>query len=460
MAKIVRFLGRAADGGNDSSVSVAHHASLNFNATFTAIARVYIDPNFKNPQGESGIVSKADGSGAGGGFWLEFADFNPALKCFRFSMTYGAALSQSAYAANTVLTAGWYHVVVTFDQSLGMENMKVFQNAVRVAAANQNQLMNTNLLNVTIGGITAAGWMLNGYISEIQIYNRVLTEAEINYCYLHPNVPIRRGCVLSLIQDQIDEPAAGTWRDTSPQTGNNGTINNATTHTATNLKSRCNALWFDVGDYLYIQDNPNLSPADLTLETWILLDQRPLAGGWIGKASDIWANLEYALRFVSASGVRPVSFVTNHAVVGVVDTQTAVTDPIDVRQWYHIVATWAQPNKLIYINGVQKATGVVNQPLVGASGSHVIIGGYAFGAGLGFTHTGYMASSRIYDRALTAGEVAYNYNHPQNPVRRGLVVNLSQESIYGSMWRDLSGNNNNAQFVGPVARRMGLLSGR
>jgi hypothetical protein len=55
---------------------------------------------------------------------------------------------------------------------------------------------------------------------------------------------------------------------------------------------------------------------------------------------------------------------------------------------------------------------------------------------------------QIYNRQLSDDEIAYNNSHPNNPKRRGLVLNLTQDSIYGPQWNDLSGNANNGTYVG------------
>jgi len=65
-----------------------------------------------------------------------------------------------------------------------------------------------------------------------------------------------------------------------------------------------------------------------------------------------------------------------------------------------------------------------------------------------------MHSARLYNRILTAEEVAYNYRHPNNPKRRGLVLNLSQESLYGTQWQDLSGNANHGTITGAIAKNI------
>jgi len=56
----------------------------------------------------------------------------------------------------------------------------------------------------------------------------------------------------------------------------------------------------------------------------------------------------------------------------------------------------------------------------------------------------------VYNRSLTPSEVAWNYQHPENPVRRGLVLWLAPWSFDPSTgkWYDLSGNRNHGTVYG------------
>lgn len=65
-----------------------------------------------------------------------------------------------------------------------------------------------------------------GYIGEVRIYNRALTDDEVKYNYGHPHNPILNGLVLWLSHDTIDE-GKSKWYDKSGN-GNDGTIYGAT----------------------------------------------------------------------------------------------------------------------------------------------------------------------------------------------------------------------------------------
>jgi len=450
--KRVQFYGKTADGGNNSYVTVPNHASLNMVDAFTVSARVYIDPDDKIMQGEEkGIVTKSTGAGAGGGFYFDYVDYAPYNRCFSITIFYNAgAAAVTCYTANTVKEKGWYHVTATFDRTLGANNINIYQNGVRVATANLAVAMDANVRNVLIGAITVASWMFKGYIAEAQVYNRALSESEINYAYLHPNNPKRRGLVLSLVQTSIDKPAAGTWKDVSPQTGNNGTITNATTSKYPAISAGRNALFFPTAartDYVDCGNGASLNPATtglISVETWV-------------KAKALYAPLitVFATKWLGGAGW--VFGFNAQLYFYVADTTVilATTDQNLSDRWLHIVATYTSgaATGKIYVNGIDKTSASAARALVNPA-QNLWIGNSG-----GLAHApvgGFISATRVYNRILTAEEVAYNYRHPNNPKRRGLVLNLSQESLYGAapQWKDLSGNANHGTITGAIAKNI------
>jgi hypothetical protein len=445
--KRVQFYGKVADGGNDSRVRVAHHASLNMADALTVIVRVYINPADNSMQGpDHGIVCKSNGTGPGGGFILAYD--GTAVTGFRFvwSMRSGAAWYACSPAAYTALDKGWYHVVTTFDRTLGANNIKLFQNGMQLGQLANNTAMDTNVLDVIIGGITTTAWMMRGYISEVQIYNRALTAAEVNYDYLHPNNPVRRGCVLSLVQDQIDRPAAGTWRDTSPQMGNNGTITNATTSTYNRINAGRNTLFFPTAarsDRIDCGNGASLALGTvISLEFWIKTT-KDTAGFML---ADKWsANNGYQVMF--GSKTLALYSDTGYSII------SAVIPDFTDGTWKHVVLTHTDGAATgeVYVNGVNKTNTRAAFALTNSATNLYIGNNAAFSQSL---VGGYIAAARIYNRILTAAEVAYNHEHPNNPIRRGLVLNLSQESLYGTQWVDLSGNANHGTITGAVVKNL------
>jgi hypothetical protein len=105
------------------------------------------------------------------------------VSCIYFDVGSGAGpYIQPSYttAANT-----WYNVCCTHARSGGSSDLRLYLNGTRVAANvnAQNNTPNSNTSNVTIGQRFNAGSSSNssfsGAISQVQIYNRTLTEQEI-----------------------------------------------------------------------------------------------------------------------------------------------------------------------------------------------------------------------------------------------------------------------------------------
>jgi hypothetical protein len=69
---------------------------------------------------------------------------------------------------------------------------------------------------------------------------------------------------------------------------------------------------------------------------------------------------------------------------------------------------------------------------------------------------------RVYNRALSGSEIAFNYTHPNDPVKDGLVLWLVAHPDYikdidndGILeWIDLSGNNNHGKIYGAVLTKV------
>ena len=126
---------------------------------------------------------------------------------------------------------------------------------------------------------------------------------------------------------------------------------------------------------------------------------------------------------------------------------TTATEAIDNRwHYFSVIFNRTSNNAYLYKDGflvnttsIAAIVGTVNP--IGIS----LISSSAFGAGM---LDGYVSEVQLYNRALSDDEILYNNSHPNNPKRRGLVLNLTQDSIYGPTWLDLSGNANNGTYVG------------
>jgi hypothetical protein len=107
-----------------------------------------------------------------------------------------------------------------------------------------------------------------------------------------------------------------------------------------------------------------------------------------------------------------------------------------------------------YVDGVLIDTVNSATNMIAGGVANAYVGGVP-GGSYSATYQGLIYSADVYNRILTLAEIQYNTAHPNNPKRQGCVLNLTQESLSGGQWKDLSGNANHgtlsATGVGPIA---------
>jgi prepilin-type N-terminal cleavage/methylation domain-containing protein len=120
------------------------------------------------------------------------------------------------------------------------------------------------------------------------------------------------------------------------------------------------------------------------------------------------------------------------------------TTGLSLNTWYHITGTYNGNNILLYINGTQKASTSAVGSMTQATDITRI--------GSRNTATNYfrgrISEVRIYNRALTAGEISYSYTYKKPQNRAGLVGWWKLDEGGGSTASDSSGYGNNGTITG------------
>ena len=201
---------------------------------------------------------------------------------------------------------------------------------------------------------------------------------------------------------------------------NKGTLTNGPTWTSGKFGK---GLSFDgTNDYVNIGDVLDQT-GSFSLSAWVKrAGDSPTgrAGTIVGK--EMASTAQFMLEIIDSSeGTSPntVRFITfGLAVISVYSTQTITNG-----QWYHIVATFDSSSitQKIYIDGVQNATQTTTGTMTANSDTLKI--GYSQGTGASNNYFfGVIDDVRIYNRALSAGEVKRLYSEPfagiLSPVQR------------------------------------------
>lgn len=206
--------GLSFDGSGDV-VTVTDNATLKITGDLTV--EFWIKPT-NITAGRQNIVDKAYGG--------EFAftqETNGSIS-FYYGTCGGRCTPYQGFGsgANAVVQNEWHHFALV--RNLSSMMLYWYKDGGQIASTTASYLSATaSTYNVTIGyGYT--GVYYNGFVSEVRIYNRALTQAEIQYSYTYKKPQNRAGLVGWW---KLDEGQGTTAYDYSPYK-NHGTINGAT----------------------------------------------------------------------------------------------------------------------------------------------------------------------------------------------------------------------------------------
>lgn len=159
-------------------VVVTNFAAINFERTdsYTLAARVKAE---SFPSGARFVLGKRGSAGEGYGFYALSSG-----KIETFLQTATGASNWIIIDSTTVLSTGtWYTLIVTYDGSEVASGMKLYINAVSdtvtTVADTLDAVTTQNTGNLRIGDGFAANQEWDGLISEVAIWNRELSAADV-----------------------------------------------------------------------------------------------------------------------------------------------------------------------------------------------------------------------------------------------------------------------------------------
>ncbi|OGN15859.1 MAG: hypothetical protein A3C81_02075 [Candidatus Yanofskybacteria bacterium RIFCSPHIGHO2_02_FULL_46_19] len=160
---------------NTDYVSVADTALLRPTTALTLSAWIKIDSGSPNWTNSPGIIEhfrsptnlKGYLLGLGGDQKLSFYIGNA-----------GTPTWSRVQSSNTISTGAWHHVAGTWDSAVGGGEMKLYLDGVLQGIAYHGILYNTENLNIGRDKYSSVR-SFNGLLDDVQIYNRALSEIEI-----------------------------------------------------------------------------------------------------------------------------------------------------------------------------------------------------------------------------------------------------------------------------------------
>ena len=217
--------------------------------------------------------------------------------------------------------------------------------------------------------------------------------------------------------DKMSYPGAGTtWTDLS-KNRNNGTLVNGPTFDSANGGS----ISLDgSNDYISVGSFNEDSSQDLSVMVWvypIVLDGGSSSGkdySWIINKRDNASDRQWQMYFRSIEGANDFFFrasMWDNTAGTQVSASPGGTTEIFENQWYHCVLTFNSSNSEVnlYLNGVPEASATLGGTGNRKTGARELIFCKA-GWESSYFLSSNLASTQIYNRALSPEEIKQNYN--------------------------------------------------
>jgi len=327
------FWGQAGNFAGTGYAAAPNSSSLNITGSFTIECWA-----FRSTAGLGYIIQKANGTNTGYSLYVNSTGL----------ITVGTNNTQRLTSTNTVPENTWTHIAATYTAGTGYN---IYLNGVSSgsASSNSNPISNTDSLLI---GKRENGFNFPGALDEIRIWNRPLTQAEIQR-NMRTSLGATGGNYSGLIFALMfqDENSNGTIFNFTDWSGNGNTSYNrgiaAVDHSnrPSTFLSLNESLDLDgTNSYFAV---PNHSSFDLTgestFEAWVYMENFTSGQGQNIISKGI-TNNGYSI-FITTGGVLGYRINSTSA-------STGYTMP--VRRWVHVAFTIDAANLVrAYVNGTQ-----------------------------------------------------------------------------------------------------------
>ncbi|MHC4745260.1 MAG: LamG domain-containing protein, partial [Planctomycetota bacterium] len=341
--------------------------------------------------------------------------------------TYRSPTHWTMYAYDSVTQDDWHHVVGVFDRAqrrgrLYVDGRKEADEELGADPPADGGITKIGCRNDT------ADFPFTGSIDDVRIYSRVLSSAE----------------VLELYGARPDEGLVGHWKfdegegDVAQDSAGN---NDGTVYGATWAKGILDgALNFDGwSDYVEVASSEELKLNSAgTISAWI--NPRELyRNAIVDKRGDVDLDNTNANYFLTLGSYNQCSLVISDGTTWI-DVQIPQQE-LTTNTWQHVTGTWNASDARIYLNSrlmdVQPNT---LSDLLRSDAYPLRIGSH--GADV-WHFNGYIDDARIYDRDLSAAEVAELYGQGADD---GLVAHWKFDEGQGSVAHDSAGTNDGTVY--------------
>jgi len=310
-------------------------------------------------------------------------------------------VSSFKFSTGTLTEGEWTHVGAVCDNQTDI--LTYYINGVNDSSQSYDcDYANGNRINRI--GEHGGNKFFDGIIDEANIWNRTITQSEIDYIYTNNTILNSTGHVA---QFKLDE-TTGTNTENSASTSNNGTLRNYDTFNPTHNPS-CTAFTgsggcyeFDGVDDYVITNEPNFDEkSEFSISTWF----KGTGSGYLVSLPEATAGTNGAgVYFSTTDGGRVKCELVTH---GQATTSTAYYTFGDT-DWHHVVCAYNGTTLINYVDGVERdsVSVALGSGIKHASGE-VNIGRFG---DFGVYFNGSLDNIQIWDRALSSDEISALYS--------------------------------------------------
>ena len=400
------------DPGTDISAKISDHASIDdiWTNGGTCSAWVYIASDGAGTMGR--IFDKAK--------WSLYAYSESGSTCKLAYAIEHATTNGTGQTTNRVLTYGnWYHILMTYNSNSGASAPLIYINGESIAVTEDTEsagsVTTDNGQHLYIGNRSNGERTFDGTITEVSLWDEILTQAEVNELYndgkafdafTHSN----RTALICYVRNN----GLATWSDLSSNSNNAVPTNLTETMLITagadatrdsqgflmNRQRTTNSLNTNEEAYTTVEINHTFGTADFSYGFWFKLEDTE--NGYLVGVQSMGNSTGVGLTIDVGDGkIRSRPF-------GVTAVYTSAA--YDDGEWHyahHNIDRSA--NAILYIDG---ATAVLTQSISGVTGNVLSTNSWNIGAesGTGNFLAGEIDDLIVYTDILTTTEITRNYN--------------------------------------------------
>ena len=299
---------------------------------------------------------------------------------------------------------------------------------------------------LTIGSFE--GDWYNGALDDVRIYNRALSGTEVKALYDYESTPPDNSFITNGLVAYY--PFNGNANDESGS-GNNGAVQGALLIPDRNGDSN-RAYDFDGKSQIVVPSSASLNLTSFSVSAWVKIQNPDRAFYQIlTKGGDLDENYEILVygNQLPPFGTIDTAVKWSDGTRGGYSGESPSKNYVKPSLWNHILVSYDKTSGYlnVYINREISFRAFVNKiPKINSTPLHI-----GSDPNMGRNHLGSIDDVRIYNRALSDGEVKALYDYESTPPDNSFITNgLVAYYPFNGNANDASGNGRDSSFVGTV----------